>query len=268
MSDLRSRIHKPKKRRIQTALIILIVLLIYIWGFSGLNYTGIRSTAGTVTQAILDGFLNPDWDYIYRSDTSTHLIGNLLETFAIALVGITISIVIAFPVAFWAARNLSVMRLISGSGKSVLSFLRTFPDIVMALLFISVVGPGAYAGMLAIGISAVGMLGKLYAEEIEAIDPGPSEALVAAGANKLQVLWFAVVPQVLPGFISATLYRFEINMRSAATLGIVGAGGIGTPLLFAINGRSWDRVGIILIGLVVFVLIIDFISSALRKKVR
>ncbi len=112
----------------------------------------------------------------------------------------------------------------------------------------------------------MGMLGKLYAEEIEAIDPGPSEALVAAGANKLQVLLFAVVPQVLPGFISATLYRFEINLRSAATLGIVGAGGIGAPLIFAINGRSWDRVAIILIGLVVFVLVIDLISSALRKK--
>lgn len=81
------------------------------------------------------------------------------------------------------------------------------------------------------------------------------------------MLLFAVVPQVLPGFISATLYRFEINLRSAATLGIVGAGGIGAPLIFAINGRSWDRVAIILIGLVVFVLVIDLISSALRKKV-
>lgn len=137
----------------------------------------------------------------------------------------------------------------------------------MALLFIAIVGPGPYAGMLALGFSAIGMLGKLYAEEIESIDPGPAEALVAAGANKLQILWFAVVPQVLPGFISATLYRFEINMRSASTLGVVAAGGIGTPLLFAIQGRSWDRVGIILIGLVVFVLIIDLISSALRKKV-
>lgn len=136
----------------------------------------------------------------------------------------------------------------------------------MALLFITIVGPTPYAGMLALGVSAMGMLGKLYAEEIEAIDPGPSEALVAAGANKLQVLLFAVVPQVLPGFISATLYRFEINLRSAATLGIVGAGGIGAPLIFAINGRSWDRVAIILIGLVVFVLVIDLISSALRKK--
>ncbi|MBU8598554.1 phosphonate ABC transporter, permease protein PhnE [Shouchella clausii] len=266
MSDLRSTIEKPKKRRIQSAAIILGLLLLYIWGFGGIDYSGITKNAWVITGAIMDGFLNPDWSYVYRPG-EVDLISNLLETFAIALVGISLSVVLSFPIAFWAARNLSVKRIVSGSGKSFLSFFRTFPDMVMALLFIAIVGPGPYAGMLALGFSAVGMLGKLYAEEIESIDPGPTEALVAAGANKLQILWFAVVPQVLPGFISATLYRFEINMRSASTLGVVAAGGIGTPLLFAIQGRSWDRVGIILIGLVVFVLIIDLISSALRKKV-
>ncbi len=120
--------------------------------------------------------------------------------------------------------------------------------------------------MIALGIGAVGMLGKLYAEEIESIDKGPTEALIATGANKMQILWYAVVPQVLPGFISATLYRFEINMRSAATLGIIGAGGIGTPLIFSITARNWERVGMILIGIVVVVLIIDLLSSALRNE--
>ncbi|MBM7837419.1 phosphonate transport system permease protein [Alkalihalobacillus xiaoxiensis] len=266
MNDLRSKVQKPKRNWIKTAVIVLALISLYVWGFAGINFSGISPNAGTVTSAILNGFINPEWDYIYRPGQED-LIQNLLETFAIALVGITLSIILSFPIAFWAARNLSVKRIISGSGKSFLSFFRTFPDIVMALIFIAIVGPSPYAGMLALGVSAMGMLGKLYAEEIEAIDPGPSEALVAAGANKLQVLLFAVVPQVLPGFISATLYRFEINLRSAATLGIVGAGGIGAPLIFAINGRSWDRVAIILIGLVVFVLVIDLISSALRKKV-
>lgn len=100
-----------------------------------------------------------------------------------------------------------------------MSFFRTLPDIILALLFIKVVGPGAFAGMLALGIGAMGMLGKLYAEEVEAMDPGPVESIAAVGGNKLQQLAFGVIPQVLPGFISATLYRFEINMRSAATLG-------------------------------------------------
>ncbi|SDC55176.1 phosphonate ABC transporter, permease protein PhnE [Shouchella lonarensis] len=266
MSDLRSKIHKPKKQRLKTAMVILALLLLYIWGFSGINFQGLSSNAPTVMKAIGHGFLNPDWSYVYKPGEED-LIGALLETAAIAVVGICVSVIIAFPIGFWAARNVSVFRIISGSGKSVLSFLRTFPDIIMALLFITVVGPNAYAGMLALGVSAVGMLGKLYAEEIEAIDKGPSEALISSGANKLQVLWFAVVPEVLPGFISATLYRFEINMRSAATLGLIGAGGIGAPLLFAIQGRTWDRVGVILIGLVIFVLLIDLASSALRKRV-
>ncbi|GAF13238.1 LOW QUALITY PROTEIN: phosphonate ABC transporter permease protein PhnE1 [Bacillus sp. JCM 19046] len=265
MNDLRSKVQKPKRNWIKTAVIVLALISLYVWGFAGINFSGISPNAGTVTSAILNGFINRMG--LYLSPGQEDLIQNLLETFAIALVGITLSIILSFPIAFWAARNLSVKRIISGSGKSFLSFFRTFPDIVMALIFIAIVGPSPYAGMLALGVSAMGMLGKLYAEEIEAIDPGPSEALVAAGANKLQVLLFAVVPQVLPGFISATLYRFEINLRSAATLGIVGAGGIGAPLIFAINGRSWDRVAIILIGLVVFVLVIDLISSALRKKV-
>ncbi|WZY00693.1 phosphonate ABC transporter, permease protein PhnE [Bacillus sp. FSL W7-1360] len=267
MSDLRSKIQKPKKQRFKTALVVLALSLLYIWGFSGIDYNGISANATNMVKAIGSGFLDPDWSYVYQPGSNDDLISKLLETAAIAIVGVSLSVLIAFPIGFWAARNVSMMRVISGSGKSVLSFLRTFPDIVMALIFIAVVGPNAYAGMLALGVSAVGMLGKLYAEEIEAIDRGPSEALISAGANKLQVLWFAVVPEVLPGFISATLYRFEINMRSAATLGLIGAGGIGYPLLTAIQMRNWDRVSIILIGLVIFVLLIDLASSALRKRV-
>jgi phosphonate transport system permease protein len=137
----------------------------------------------------------------------------------------------------------------------------------MALLFIKAVGPGSFAGVLALGLHSIGMLGKLFSEEVEAIDPGPSEALAATGANKIQTLRLAVLPQVLPGFISYTLYRFEINLRSASILGIIGAGGIGTPLIFAMQSRDWERVGIILLGIIVMVVLVDMISGFLRKRV-
>ncbi|GJM74786.1 hypothetical protein HMSSN036_70020 [Paenibacillus macerans] len=127
-------------------------------------------------------------------------------------------------------------------------------------------GPGSFAGVLALGLHSVGMLGKLFADEIENMDQGPAEALTAAGATRLQILWFAVLPQVLPGFLSYTLYRFEINLRSATILGMIGAGGIGTPLIFALSSRDWDRVGIIMLGIIVMITIIDLISGALRKK--
>ncbi len=111
------------------------------------------------------------------------------------------------------------------------------------------------------------MLGKLYSEGIENIDKGPTEALISTGANRFQILWYAVLPQVLPDFLSYTLYRFEINVRSAAILGVIGAGGIGTPLIFALSSRNWSRVGIILLGIILMVIIIDFISSSIRKRI-
>lgn len=137
----------------------------------------------------------------------------------------------------------------------------------MALIFIKAVGPNAFAGVMALGLHSVGMLGKLYAEAIENMDMGPTEAMTAVGANIWQRMAFAVVPQVIPDFISYTLYRFEINVRSATLLGVIGAGGIGTPLIFALNARQWPRVGIILIGIIVTVSVIDYISGTLRKRI-
>lgn len=190
----------------------------------------------------------------------------MLETLAISILGTFISTFLCIPFAFWAAVNMSKGKVISGSGKLMLSFIRTFPEIIMALLFIKAVGPGSFAGVLALGLHSVGMLGKLFADEIENIDNGPLEALISSGASRMQVLWFAVLPQVLPGFLSYTLYRFEINVRSATILGVIGAGGIGTPLIFALSSRNWDRVGIILLGIIAMITIIDLISGKIRKK--
>lgn len=133
-------------------------------------------------------------------------------------------------------------------------------------MFTKAVGPGAYAGVLALGFHSVGMMGKLFSEAIENIDRGPNEAIAAAGGSALDGLTMATFPAVLPEFMNYTLYRFEISVRSASILGIVGAGGVGAPLIFALSTRSWPRVGIILIGIVVMVTVIDFISGQIRKR--
>ncbi|MDI1793205.1 ABC transporter permease subunit, partial [Staphylococcus aureus] len=156
---------------------------------------------------------------------------------------------------------------VSGVSKFILSVIRVFPEIVMALIFIKAVGPGSFSGVLALGIHSVGMLGKLLAEDIEGLDFSAVESLKASGANKIKTLVFAVIPQIMPAFLSLILYRFELNLRSASILGLIGAGGIGTPLIFAIQTRSWDRVGIILIGLVLMVAIVDLISGSIRKRI-
>lgn len=252
-------------KRFGNWLIGLLIVVIYVWAFNGIPYTGIKDTAGEFTVAIFRGLFHPDWGYVYLPD-GEDLLRGLLDTLAIAFLGTFVTAVLTVPFAFWAATNMSRFKVVSGSGKFVLSVIRVFPEIVMAILFIKAVGPGAFAGVLALGLHSIGMLGKLFAEAIENMDLGPTEALTASGANRIQTLWFAVLPQVLPEFASFTLYRFEINVRSAAILGIIGAGGIGTPLIFALNARGWDRVGIILLGIIVMVTVIDIISGYIRKK--
>ncbi|WP_248930114.1 phosphonate ABC transporter, permease protein PhnE [Paenibacillus hamazuiensis] len=261
--------------RIRFWLVALFILLVYIWSFSGIKFSGIKETAGQVSYAILKGLFNPDWKYVYIPEgmgflqwlsEGEDLITKLIETLAISILGTFISAILCVPFAFWAANNMSRFKAVTASGKFMLSLIRTFPELVMAILFIKAVGPTPFAGVLALGLHSIGMLGKLYSEALENMDLGPTEALTACGANRLQVLWFAVIPQVLPEFLSFTLYRFEINVRSASILGMIGAGGIGTPLVFALEARGWSRVGIILLGIIVLVTIIDLISGYIRKR--
>ena len=226
---------------------------------------GIKDTAGEITKAIMTGILNPDWSYVSLPD-GEDLLHGLIDTLAIAILGTFISAFLSVPFAFWAATNMSSGKLTSGSGKFVLSFVRTFPELVMALLFIKAVGPGSFAGVLALGLHSIGMLGKLYSEGIENIDKGPTEALLATGANRFQILWYAVLPQVLPDFLSYTLYRFEINVRSCDFRGYWSRRDWYT-FNFALSSRNWSRVGIILLGIILMVIIIDWISSSIRKRI-
>lgn len=262
----KARVPVRKKNKRFRILIYIAIAILYVWAFAGIPYDGLKDTAGQVTKSMLQGLFSPDWDYVYMPD-GEDLLRGLLDTLAIAVLGTFISAVLCIPFAFWSASNRRKSRTISGSGKMILSFIRTFPEIVMAILFIKAVGPGSFAGVLALGLHSIGMLGKLFAEEVEHIDHGPTESLIASGANRLQIWWYAVIPQVLPGFLNYTLYRFEINLRSATILGVIGAGGIGTPLIFALSTRNWDRVGVILLGIVIMVTIIDYLSGWIRKRI-
>lgn len=235
-----------------------------IWSFSGIEYKGIMLTARGTMTALLDGFIRPDVDYL-TTLTIDGLPYAVLETIAIAIAGTFASGILSIPFALLASQNIVGPR-VSKVGKFIVTAIRTFPELILALIFISVVGPGAPAGILALGIHSIGMLGKLFSEAIESMDMGVKEALESCGASPFEVLFRAVIPQVSPELMSYTLYRFEINMRAAATLGLVGAGGIGAPLIFAIRTRVWPRAAIIVIVLIVTVTVIDLISGRIRKK--
>ncbi len=259
---------KKEKNPLKTALHILYYIVVFgliIWGFDGIEFKGIMQSAGSAIRALGRGFINPDLVYA-TNPTVDGLPYAILETIAIAISGTFVSAIISIPFALLASQNI-VGPKVSKVGKLIVTMIRSFPELILALIFISVVGPGAPAGILALGIHSIGMLGKLFSEAIESMDMGVKEALESCGGNYFEVLFRAVLPQVSPELISYTLYRFEINMRAASTLGLVGAGGIGAPLIFAIRTRSWSRAAVIIIVLVVTVTIIDQISGRIRKRI-
>ncbi len=256
------------KRQYKKNIGILLVVVLLIYSAAGLDYANMSQFSLAAIRSVFAGLFNPDWSYLYNG-SGEDLVSLLLLTIFIAFLGTTIGTIIAIPLALLSARNLwKSNKIVSRIFKFVCNVLRAFPELVYAIIFVKMVGPGPFAGVLAIGTHQIGMLGKLFTEEIESMDEGPVESMEAVGANFWQSLWYARVPQLTPTFISFALNHFEIGVRSAATLGLVGAGGIGAPMIFAIQARSWERVGIILLGIIVAVFVIDTIAGFFRKKLQ
>ncbi|WP_435370804.1 phosphonate ABC transporter, permease protein PhnE [Fructilactobacillus ixorae] len=252
--------------RLKWGLVTLLIIAIYWWSITGIPLTGIQRSAGRVSAAIFKGIIHPDWSYVYNG-SGEDLVSQLVITLAIAFLGTIISALLSVPLAFFAAQTTKgFFHPRSTLGKLLLTAIRAFPEVVLAILFIKMVGPGSFAGVLAIGVHSIGMLGKLFSEAIEEMDRSAETAIIATGGTKLQTFRIATLPTILPALLSYTLYRFEISVRSASILGLVGAGGIGTPLLFALQTRDWSKTGIILIGIVVMVIVIDTASSSIRKR--
>ncbi|TAJ88102.1 phosphonate ABC transporter, permease protein PhnE [Reyranella sp.] len=196
------------------------------------------------------------------------LVRPAVETVQIALWGTLLGIVLALPVCFFAARNLSPYAWVFHGLRQVLNVMRGINEIILALIFVAAVGLGPFAGVLAIAIHGAGMLGKFFAEAIEEIDEGPLDALRAAGAGTLQRIVFGVLPQVLPAWIGVVLYRFETNIRVSTVLGMVGAGGIGFELISSMKLFAYEDTAACVIVILILVLAADLLSSKLRAMIR
>lgn len=188
-----------------------------------------------------------------------------IQTLQIAVVGTVISALLALPLSFLAARN-TVAPWIFYGARSVLNFFRAIDTLVYALFFVAAVGLGPFPGVLAMVAYTTTVLAKLYSEAIEAIDPGPVEAATAVGATRLQTLVYAVVPQLLPLFASFILYRFETNIRAAAILGFVGAGGIGFYIQTYLRMFNYPAASAVLLVLIVLVMAVDLASARIRAR--
>ncbi|QDF28887.1 phosphonate ABC transporter, permease protein PhnE [Halarcobacter anaerophilus] len=221
------------------------------------------------------GFFPPN---LNSEDLKTYVF-SMLETIEMAIIALVLSVIVAVPLSYMSSRNildilipgktplhLLMKRVIYGSATLIANICRSINEIIWALIFVSAVGLGPMAGILALAVHTAGVLSKLLSEGNESIDPGPVEALATTGAGFIKVLVYAVIPQTLPHFVSMALYRFESDVRSASILGFVGAGGIGFYLFDKMRAFENGDVCSIIIVIVITVWSLDKLSAIIRKR--
>jgi len=214
---------------------------------------------------LFKGLLDPNWDVLPRA------VLNIIETIFMAFLATTLAIPVAFVLSFFCAKNIMKgpwTRSIYFVLRTLLNITRSIEALIWAIIFSVWVGIGPFAGMLALMIHSVASLAKQYSEMVEAAEEGPIEAIESTGANKLQTIWYAIVPQVLLPYISFTVYRWDINVRMATIIGLVGGGGIGTMLVQYQGQAMWREVGCIIVVIAVVVWALDQASAVIREALK
>jgi phosphonate transport system permease protein len=205
------------------------------------------------------------------SNTLRLTLFRMVETIFLALMGTTMAVIFAVPLSFLGAKNLmsrsAVSLWIYYAIRTIFNIARSIEPLIMATVFAVWVGIGPFAGVLALGVHSIASLGKLYSEQIESIDPGPIEAITATGASMLQIVRYAVVPQIVPPFIAFTIYRWDINVRLSTVIGFVGGGGLGFLLIQYINLLQWRQAATAVWAITAVVAAMDYLSSAVRERV-
>ncbi len=191
----------------------------------------------------------------------------LIETLNIASLGTVLALFMAFPVGLMAASNITKIPALNWIAKLILVSSRSVNSLVWAILFVAIFGPGALAGTIAIGFRSIGFCGKLLAEALEECNPGPIEALKAAGAPWPTIIIKGYWPQVAPAFWGITLFRWDINVRESSVIGLVGAGGIGVALDTSLNLFNWDQVSLILLCIFAIVITAEIFVTKIREKI-
>lgn len=240
---------------------VIVAVALFLWSADGAQFDFLKLGEGA---ANMGGFIArmfpPDFSQIGL------ILRLLLETLQMAIVGTAIGAVLSLVVAFGAASNIAP-RWLYYPCRWAMNIIRALPDLVIALMFVSAVGLGPFAGILAMTVGSIGSIGKIFAEAMEAVDRGPIIAMESVGASKRQIIQYAVVPQALPMLVSYTLLLFEGNVRGATILGLVGAGGIGLELTTAMNRYDYNHLFAMVICIIVLVTIIDQASAVIRKKI-
>ena len=253
--------HTVPKPRSRTWLILAVVAAV-VWGSVVVTKfdLSILARRGYQLSVILAKVFNPDLTYL------GNVVEPLLDTIKMSVMGSVLGSTLALPFAVMASTNINRSGWLVALLRIVLNIVRTLPTLVIASICALIFGLGTFAGTVAITVFTFGIVSKMLYESIETIDMGAFEAMEALGASKFQAFWSAVMPQVLPTYLSHSLYSFEINIRAAAILGYVGAGGLGILINERIGWRDYEGLGTVLITLFIVVLIIENTSQFLRRK--
>ncbi|MGX4668702.1 phosphonate ABC transporter, permease protein PhnE [Cerasibacillus sp. JNUCC 74] len=247
--------------KLKPILTVLLVALAIIWASWQIDFSFTELVQGLPNMwDLIVQLVPPNWDYFSVITTP------ILETIRMAVIGTTLGGLIAFPLSILAARNVFQSVWITVPARFVLNLIRTIPELLLAALFVAVFGIGPIPGIFALMFFSIGIIAKLFYESVEAIDPGPLEAMTAVGANKIKWIFYGVIPQVMASFMSFFLYTFEINIRAAAVLGLVGAGGIGLYYEQTLGFLDYGKTASIIMYTLAVVLIIDYLSTKIREK--
>lgn len=247
------------------AVILVVLVVLHLLAFQATDFRPEKLVSGaTGMWNFLSEAIPPD----LSADVLKSGLAGALTTLWVGLLGTTVSVPFALLLAVFAARTTSPNKFVYQVARGILSFFRAVPDIVFALIFVTAVGLGPFAGVLALICHNTGVMGKLWSEAMEDIDPGPEQALRTAGASRWQVVANATIPGVLPQLTGLLLYRFDVNVRSSLVLGLVGAGGIGLLINKSIKTFQFDEMMTYLIIILIVIVLVDLASAWIRKRLQ
>lgn len=242
------------------------VILMTVWAiferFGGIGFTLAPLFGEDIVRGreIIAEFFDPNWGFL------DNIWEPFLETFLIAVIASVIGCTLALPLSLLASRATGVGPVVYGAVRGLNSVIRSLPDIAWGLLAVAAVGTGAMAGIPALIFFNIGVMVKLASETVDAVDEGPIEAATASGATRVEATWHAMVPQVLPNYLSYALYVFELNIRASVVIGLVGAGGIGNVITVQFARFAYPNLSVVIFVIFVAVYLIDRVSVAIRRR--
>lgn len=256
---------EPRKINFYQYFLILFFSVLFLWSIYGVFVVGTNwQKVGSLQQVwrSITRFFPPNWPYVLELGKAT------FDTFLIALLGTFLAIILAIPVAWFAASNITPFAPITYPiGRFIMTISRSVHEIVWALIFVASLGLGPFAGILALGLRSIGFVSKLTAEQIEDIDYRPIEAIRATGASGFQVILYGIIPQILPLFIGSAIFQWDINIRRATIIGIVGGGGLGLIFSIKMMAYQYTNATAVLVAILILVLLGEFVSTKLRTMI-